>query len=70
MDLTTQLDLGDDLHLRTLLQDDAELLVEATRHELARALWGPRPAGHYSLEDARTALRHGRHKGPLRLLDL
>jgi RimJ/RimL family protein N-acetyltransferase len=57
MDLTTQLDLGDDLHLRTLVQDDAALLVEATRHEQARALWGPRPAGPYSLDDARTALQ-------------
>src|SRR5215204_1311927 len=56
MNLTTQLDLGD-LRLRTLLQDDAELLVEATRHEQARALWGPRPAGPYSLDDARTALQ-------------
>ena len=57
MDLTAQLDLGD-LRLRTLLQDDAELLVEATRQEQAPALWGPRPAGPYSLDDARTALQH------------
>jgi RimJ/RimL family protein N-acetyltransferase len=56
MDLTAQLDLGD-LRLRTLSQDDAALLVEATRHEHARALWGPRPAGPYSLDDARTALQ-------------
>ena len=56
MDLTTQLDLGD-LRLRTLLPDDAPLLVEATRHEQARALWGPRPAGPYSLDDANTALQ-------------
>src|SRR5215212_7504920 len=56
MDLTAQLDLGD-LRLRTLFQDDAELLVEATRHERAPALWAPRPAGPYSLDDARTALR-------------
>jgi RimJ/RimL family protein N-acetyltransferase len=56
MNLTTQLDLGD-LRLRTLLPDDAALLVEATRHEHARALWGPRPAGPYSLDDARTALQ-------------
>jgi RimJ/RimL family protein N-acetyltransferase len=56
MDLTAQLDLGD-LRLRTLLQDDAALLVEATRHEQAPALWAPRPAGPYSLDDARTALR-------------
>jgi RimJ/RimL family protein N-acetyltransferase len=57
MHLTAQLDLGD-LRLRTLFQDDAELLVEATRHEQAPALWAPRPAGPYSLDDARTALRH------------
>jgi RimJ/RimL family protein N-acetyltransferase len=56
MDLTAQLDVGD-LRLRTLLLGDAALLVEATRHEQARALWGPRPAGPYSLEDARTALQ-------------
>ena len=56
MDFTARLDLGD-LRLRTLLPDDAELLVEATRHERAPALWGPRPAGPYSLDDARTALR-------------
>jgi hypothetical protein len=37
MELTGQLNLGD-LRLRTLFQDDAELLVEATRHEQARAL--------------------------------
>jgi hypothetical protein len=41
MDLTAQLDLGD-LRLRTLLPDDAELLIEATRQEQGRALWGPR----------------------------
>ena len=56
MDLTAQLDLGD-LRLRTLLPDDGPLLVEATRHEQAPALWGPRPAGPYSLDDARTALQ-------------
>jgi hypothetical protein len=57
MGLTAQLDLGD-LRRRTLLPDDAPLLVEATRHEQARALWGPRPAGPYSLDDANTALQH------------
>jgi RimJ/RimL family protein N-acetyltransferase len=56
MDLTAQLDLGE-LVLRTLLPPDAELLVEATRHEQAPALWGPRPAGPYSMDDARTALQ-------------
>jgi hypothetical protein len=57
MDLTARLDLGE-LRLRTLLPDDAELLVEATRQERGRALWGPRPAGPYALDDARTALQH------------
>jgi RimJ/RimL family protein N-acetyltransferase len=56
MDLGAQLDL-EDLHPRTLLQDDARLLVEATRHEQSRALWAPRPAGPYCLDDARTALQ-------------
>jgi RimJ/RimL family protein N-acetyltransferase len=56
MDLTARLDPGE-LRLRTLLPDDAELLVEATRRERGRALWGPRPAGPYSLDDARTALQ-------------
>ena len=56
MGLTAQLDLGD-LRLRTLFQDDAELLVEATRQEQAPALWAPKPTGPYSLDDARTALQ-------------
>jgi hypothetical protein len=51
-----ELDLGE-LRLRTLTTEDAALLVEATRAESAPALWGPRPAGPYSLEDARSALR-------------
>src|SRR4029453_17090385 len=57
-------DLGD-LRLRTLTGADAALLVEATQAESGRALWGPHPAGPYSLEDARAALqawdprRHG-----------
>jgi hypothetical protein len=55
VDLTVQLDLGD-LRLRTLVQDDAELLVEATRHEQAPALWAPRPAGPYSLDAVRELL--------------
>ena len=57
MDLTARLDLGD-LHLQTLLPDDTALLVEATRNEQAPALWGPRPAGPYSVNDASTALQH------------
>ena len=58
MEPLVELDLGD-LRLRTLtLEDeDAALLVEATRTESARALWGPRPAGPYSLGAARSALR-------------
>ena len=57
MDLAARLDLGD-LHLRTLLPDDTALLVEATRNEQAPALWGPRPAGPYSVNHASTALQH------------
>jgi RimJ/RimL family protein N-acetyltransferase len=51
-----ELDLGDHLHLRALVRDDAALLTEATSGESEPALWGPRPAGPYSLRDARTAL--------------
>jgi RimJ/RimL family protein N-acetyltransferase len=46
----------DDLRLRTLTDQDADLLVEATRGESGPALWGPRPAGSYSAEDAQAAL--------------
>jgi RimJ/RimL family protein N-acetyltransferase len=53
-DLT--LDLGDGLRLRALVPDDAALLAEATSGETAPTLWGPRPAGPYSLPDARAAL--------------
>jgi RimJ/RimL family protein N-acetyltransferase len=66
MEPLVELDLGD-LRLRTLTlaDDDAALLVEATRAASASALWGPRPAGPYSLEAARSALQawdphHGR----------
>lgn len=45
------------LRLRTLIPADAELLVEATLEETGPALWGPRPAGPYTLADARDALR-------------
>ena len=45
------------LRLRTLTGADAALLVEATSGESAAALWGPRPAGPYSLVDAEAALR-------------
>ena len=50
------LDLANGLHLRVLVRDDAALLVEATSEEQAPALWGPRPAGPYSLCDAQAAL--------------
>jgi RimJ/RimL family protein N-acetyltransferase len=66
MEPLVELDLGD-LRLRalTVADDDTALLVQATRAESASALWGPRPAGPYSLEAARSALRawdprHGR----------
>jgi RimJ/RimL family protein N-acetyltransferase len=55
MELLIELDL-DDLRLRTLTLQDAALLVEATKAESAPALWGPRPAGPYSLQTARSAL--------------
>lgn len=44
------------MHLRALEIDDAPSLVEATSSESAPALWGPRPAGPYSLDDAQAAL--------------
>jgi RimJ/RimL family protein N-acetyltransferase len=46
-----------DLRLRTLRVRDAGLLAEATARECAPALWGPRPAGAYSRDQARAALR-------------
>jgi ribosomal-protein-alanine N-acetyltransferase len=48
---------GGELRLRTLVAADAPLIVEATGTEVAPALWGPRPAGPYTLDDARAALR-------------
>jgi RimJ/RimL family protein N-acetyltransferase len=54
MDL--DLDLGDDLRLRTLTVDDAALVVESTRAEKESSLWGARPTGPYSLGDAQAAL--------------
>lgn len=58
MEPLVELDLGD-LRLRTLTlaDEDAALLVEATRAASASALWGPHPAGPYSLEAARSALQ-------------
>jgi hypothetical protein len=54
MDL--DLSLGDDLHMRVLVEDDAALLAEATSGETAPALWGPRPAGPYALAEGYAAL--------------
>jgi RimJ/RimL family protein N-acetyltransferase len=56
MEPMLELNLGD-LRLRTLTAEDAPLLVEATRAESGRALWGPHPSGPYSSEHARSALR-------------
>src|SRR6516162_4124377 len=53
-DLT--LGLGNLMHLRALALDDAALLAEATSGDTAPSLWGPRPAGPYSLPDACAAL--------------
>jgi RimJ/RimL family protein N-acetyltransferase len=55
------IELGD-LRLRTLTEDDVDLVVEATREESGPAFWGPRPVGPYSTEDARTALRAWDHR--------
>jgi RimJ/RimL family protein N-acetyltransferase len=48
--------LGAGLRFRRLTVKDAPLLVEATAGETAPALWGPNPAGPYTLADATTAL--------------
>jgi RimJ/RimL family protein N-acetyltransferase len=49
-------DLGDGMHMRVLVAEDAALLAEATSRESAPSLWGPRPAGPYSLDDGHAAL--------------
>lgn len=49
------IDLGD-VRLVTLGAEHADLLVEATGRESEPALWGPRPAGPYTLADAQAAL--------------
>jgi RimJ/RimL family protein N-acetyltransferase len=54
------IDLGD-LRLRSLTENDVDLVVEATRNETGPAFWGPRPVGPYSAEDARAALRAWDH---------
>lgn len=55
------IDLGD-LRLRTLTEQDVDLVVEATRGESGPAFWGPRPTGPYSAQDARAALRAWDHR--------
>jgi RimJ/RimL family protein N-acetyltransferase len=50
------LDLGDALRLRVLTVGDAAGLAEATSAEQGRSLWGPHPAGPYSLLNAQAAL--------------
>jgi RimJ/RimL family protein N-acetyltransferase len=50
------LDLGDGLYMRVLVPGDAAFLAEATSGESAPSLWGPRPAGPYSLHDGQAAL--------------
>jgi RimJ/RimL family protein N-acetyltransferase len=50
------LDIGRGLRIRALAIEDATMLVEATSRESAPALWGPRPAGPYSPQDAQAAL--------------
>jgi len=42
--------------MRALVTEDAALLAEATSRESAPSLWGPRPAGPYSLHDGQAAL--------------
>ncbi|HEY4455465.1 MAG TPA: GNAT family N-acetyltransferase [Pseudonocardiaceae bacterium] len=51
------LDLGDGLRLRNLGPDDVDLVVAGTATETAPALWGPRPRGPYSADEAASALR-------------
>lgn len=54
--MDVDLDLGDDLRLRTLTAADAAVLAEATSGEPGASLWGPHPVGPYSLRDAHMAL--------------
>jgi RimJ/RimL family protein N-acetyltransferase len=55
--LGVDIDLGAGLRLCTLTPADVDLVVAGTATESAPALWGPRPPGPYSIEDARAALR-------------
>jgi RimJ/RimL family protein N-acetyltransferase len=54
--MIADIDLGQGLRLRTLTSHDVDLVVEATGTETGPALWGPRPAGPYTSQDARAAL--------------
>jgi RimJ/RimL family protein N-acetyltransferase len=53
--MIAEIDLGQDLRLRTLTTHDVALVVAATGTEPARALWGPH-LGPYTPRDARAAL--------------
>jgi RimJ/RimL family protein N-acetyltransferase len=65
VDLVFTARLGDML-LRPLLESDAELVVDATAREVEPSFWAPRPAGAYSLADARSALREWDPAGGVR----
>lgn len=54
--MTPDLEAYPGLSLRVLAPGDASLLVEATADETEPALWGPRPAGPYSPDEAVAAL--------------
>jgi RimJ/RimL family protein N-acetyltransferase len=53
--------------MRVLTPEDAALLVEATSRETASSVWGPRPAGPYTLADAKTALAAWAPEGDIQL---
>jgi RimJ/RimL family protein N-acetyltransferase len=55
-DLNPDLDLGGGLHMRALVTADAALVAEATSGESESSLWGPRPVGPYSLDEAQATL--------------
>jgi RimJ/RimL family protein N-acetyltransferase len=50
------LDIGEGLRMRVLVAEDSALLAEATSGETEPSLWGPRPAGAYSVRDGEAAL--------------
>jgi RimJ/RimL family protein N-acetyltransferase len=53
----------DGLRLRPLRAEDAALVVEATSGESEAALWGPTPAGSYTLDDATAHLNDWESRG-------